>query len=322
MLFFPLLFLFYYPILLYYSAISPKVHWLTQLGNFGDENPARHKSIAINNAGNVIIYGDTTSNLYRARDGAETSSTSDMFIMVVDGETGAVNDNFYMGGTSSASVSGSVNGVVKPPPDAVYDGDMSGGDDDDGQSVPLIEDVMNDGPNSAQKDESKTQPASKGKSNTGKVFGILFGIIAALCAIFFVFKQRQKTKNNESQKSSIFSCLQKFDVEDIDLRRSPPGGWHGTYMNKLAYGVNNADRTNSDDGIIATDLDPASYRDDIDEDDGAPLNSHSHSSIANDSLFVDSASSSKPSLGSRGGYKDNAYEEDEVDIHLRGKDLI
>jgi hypothetical protein len=255
-----------------------------------------------------------------------------MFIMVVDGESGAVNDNFYMGGTSSAAVSGSVNGVpLSPTGNDEYDGVEDNGDAlGGGQPVPSLNDVMNDldmvgiGPNSSQKDKSKTQSASNGKSNTGKVFAILFGIIAALCAMFFVFKQRQKTKSNESQKSSIFSCLQKFDVEDIDLRRSPPGGWHGTYMNKLAYGVNNAEDAYGKDGIIATDLDPASYRDDID-DDGAPLNSHSHSSIANDSLFVDSASSSKPSLDGRVGYKDNSFEideKDEVDIHLQGRDLI
>ena len=37
----------------------------------------------------------------------------------------------------------------------------------------------------------------------------------------------------EAQKTSLFAYLQQFDVEDIDLRKSPPGGWHGTYLHKI-----------------------------------------------------------------------------------------
>ena len=37
---------------------------------------------------------------------------------------------------------------------------------------------------------------------------------------------------------SVYAYLQEFDVQDIDLRRAPTGGWHGTYRNALASGVN------------------------------------------------------------------------------------
>merc|ERR1711992_134591 len=74
------------------------------------------------------------------------------------------------------------------------------------------------------------------------------GLIAV--AIVFIDcrrKKKNKTKQEEStRKSCIFSYLQQFDVEDIDLRRAPTGGWHGTYVNKLAYGVNEFEETKSD----------------------------------------------------------------------------
>merc|ERR1711935_258802 len=102
-------------------------------------------------------------------------------------------------------------------------------------------------------------------------------------------KYRMERRRAETQKSSIFACLQQFDVEDIDLRRSPPGGWHGTYMNRLAYGQNNAD-----------DMVDSSA-------EGAPL---THSSVASDALFMDSEGD---------GYRDNEFsisEDDEVDVRL------
>ena len=75
--------------------------------------------------------------------------------------------------------------------------------------------------------------------------------------------RNMKKRRAEAQKSSIFAALQQFDVEDIDLRRSPPGGWHGTYMNKLAYGQNDAD--------VDTPTTKGSYKDNfsIDNEDDA-----------------------------------------------------
>mmetsp|Transcript_15619 Transcript_15619/g.38974 ORF Transcript_15619/g.38974 Transcript_15619/m.38974 type:complete len:1775 (-) Transcript_15619:91-5415(-) len=128
-------------------------------------------------------------------------------------------------------------------------------------------------------------------SSTGSNIYIAIGVVLALCFALFVFfwcmSQRQKRKQAEAQKSSIFAYLQQFDVEDIDLRKSPPGGWHGTYLNKLAYGINKADvngTQNEGDGLIQVET--------------APL---THSSIVSDSLFMDTGVS--PSLGGGGnGY--------------------
>lgn len=51
---------------------------------------------------------------------------------------------------------------------------------------------------------------------------------------------RKQSRNSECDglKNSIYDTLKHFDPDDIDLRRAPTGGWHGTYVNKLADGVN------------------------------------------------------------------------------------
>jgi hypothetical protein len=103
--------------------------------------------------------------------------------------------------------------------------------------------------------------------------------LAALILFLICYCRRQKRqKLADSQKGSIFAYLQKFDVEDIDLRKSPPGGWHGTYLNKLAYGINTSET--------------ATYGDLHDDFEARPLNTHS--SVVADSLFMDAAST--PSL--------------------------
>eukprot|EP00980_Cylindrotheca_fusiformis_P024148 scaffold11571_cov122-Cylindrotheca_fusiformis.AAC.11 len=108
---------------------------------------------------------------------------------------------------------------------------------------------------------------------------VIVGVCLAIAALAIIFlRRRRQRKRSETQKSSIFAYLQKFDVEDVDLRKSPPGGWHGTYLNKLAYGINKSET--------------APYSDHYESFEARPLTSHS--SVVSDSLFMDAAST--PSL--------------------------
>mmetsp|Transcript_25777 Transcript_25777/g.52907 ORF Transcript_25777/g.52907 Transcript_25777/m.52907 type:complete len:217 (+) Transcript_25777:2024-2674(+) len=143
---------------------------------------------------------------------------------------------------------------------------------------------------------------SEKKSKVGLVFGVILAITAALAALFFFYSQQMKKRKAEAQKSSIFACLQQFDVEDIDLRRSPPGGWHGTYMNKLAYGHNSADDVDDVPGQHDMPSSPV---------EGAPL---THSSVAKDALFMDDTAAATSAF--------QIDEEDDVDIRLNAKTEI
>jgi hypothetical protein len=79
-----------------------------------------------------------------------------------------------------------------------------------------------------------------------------------------------QSKKERSYKEGIYFCLQQFEVDDIDLRRAPTGGWHGTYMNKLAYGINDADSKSSSSeetfSIESSDDSYSSGGEDIDDD--------------------------------------------------------
>merc|ERR1719502_499138 len=131
-------------------------------------------------------------------------------------------------------------------------------------------------------------------------FAVFFFIILALIGLFYFIERNRRRRQAESQKSQVFAYLQKFEVEDIDLRKSPPGGWHGSYLNKLAHGVN-----------TAAQMEASSYKDeyrDEPDDDSSELVSFSQarfaqSSVAKESLFV--GNDSEPALGSGGYHDDN-----------------
>jgi hypothetical protein len=310
------------------------VHWLTQLGNFGDESPARHKSVAVNKDGNVVIYGDTTSMLYRPREDESTDYHPDMFVMIVNGTTGAVDDNYYMGGTSSATVSGSVSGNPLP-------GDVQVPKD---EQPPLPPQVDDQSPVVTPTSTSSSDSISKSKKDGDGGLGIAVVVILAVAATallsfmgLMVVARRKRRRRAEEQKSGIFSCLQKFDVEDIDLRRSPPGGWHGTYMNKLAYGVNDADVQGTDssgssssgtDGLMVSPLPENSensggYSDYPDKPDEEEISFHrrspSKSGGASDLVSSSLMPSSSFGGGQQGRYSDYTIDDDdEVDIRLKG----
>jgi len=244
------------------DEITGNVHWLTQLGSVENESVAGHGSITFDGE-NVIIYGNTGGSLYRQREGEEIGpggGKSDIFIMALNGETGAVtNDDLYLGGASIAT-------GAETAPDSVVAPD--GGDQDHKANR---DDVDSAAPNPPKKDspgplknESSAVPSSSApeKNTIGIAFAIALGFVAAAAALFFISSRQREKKLTESRKVSVFGCLRHFDVEDIDLCQSLTGGWHGSYKNKLAYGINRADSGYRDHEVEdLSEYSPTSYED-------------------------------------------------------------
>merc|ERR1719343_72452 len=90
----------------------------------------------------------------------------------------------------------------------------------------------------------------------------------------------QKKKREATERALVFSYLQGFDLEDIDVKQAATGGWHGTYIGSLANGVNaldNNETPSSSDGSW----------DCGNEDVENKLSKLSHSSVVRDILFMD-----------------------------------
>ena len=61
---------------------------------------------------------------------------------------------------------------------------------------------------------------------------VVGSLLACLCLCWWDMNQNRKHRMEKDRKFTlnIFSYLRRFDVDDIDIRRSPAGGYHVSYQ--------------------------------------------------------------------------------------------
>ena len=67
-------------------------------------------------------------------------------------------------------------------------------------------------------------------------FGSAFVVFIIVCAV----GSRRRNKRLEMERTftlNVFDYLRPFHVDDLDIRKSPAGGFHITYQNELSHGV-------------------------------------------------------------------------------------
>jgi hypothetical protein len=250
-------------------------------------------AVHVNESGDSILYVGGTVYDGALMDGAsiqESYGMDDIFIASINGDSGTLNwmsqigsdhhDSLAYGKALDVDLFGNV--IVFGETLGTLYADHSAGD---GEKDMVLFTVKQDGTYTEPRGREKVPPSYYGPSETASatsdfavvVYGVVAGLIALAAVACFCYMRYLKRKRAVTDKAAIFRYLQKFDVEDVDLRRSPPGGWHGTYLNKLAYGINKAAENTMEEEI---------------GNEAAPL---THSSVVTDSLFMES--SSKPSLG-------------------------
>jgi hypothetical protein len=225
--------------------------WTKQVGSNGDDRIARGGGIESDANGNAVVFGDTNGDFHRVRKNS-SAQHSDIFLMVFNQENGANKPSLSK---QSSSPNDNADETASSP-------------------------VEWFGPKGFDNKKSMSPKL---------LYSVISALVILLSAVFICCCIRYRTKKRAdiNKKNSIFTYLQQFAVEDIDLRKSPPGGWHGTYLNKLSHGVNTAAE------VVET------YKDE--EDDDVKLFESAkmvQSSVATppDSLFTDNTST--PALGS------------------------
>jgi len=228
--------------------------WTKQVGSDGDDRIARGGGIASDANGNAVVYGDTTGDFHRIRNNPDPSKQySDFFLMIFNQEDGANKPSLSKQSSNPNDIS---NESASAPSEWF-------GPNGSGDNTAMYKDP--------------------------KFLSIIIGaLVLLLLIIFCVFfmRYRMRRLSEINKKKGIFTYLQQFSVEDIDLRKSPPGGWHGTYLNQLSHGVN-----------TAAQISESPYKDEEDEDEvlfESAKMVHS-SSVVDDSLFTDNATA--PVLG-------------------------
>ena len=74
-----------------------------------------------------------------------------------------------------------------------------------------------------------------------KRYGLVIFVVLAACisAVTGVFAYKQMSREEAiTDRENIMSYLNDFDEDDVDLKQSATGGYHCSYTNDLAHGVN------------------------------------------------------------------------------------
>jgi hypothetical protein len=254
--------------------------WVHQVGTAGDDWLAHGSGMAVDKFDNVIVFGDTTGPLYRTLDDDPKDFTHERDIFV--------------------SIFAKSDGGHIKPTEVTGESFTGGTGDGPQQAVPGF----------GSSSSSFGPPSTADTNRNGKskfVLVTLFLACTALAAVGFAARFKHQ-KDVATERGHVFAYLQGFDVEDVDLRHSATGGWHGTYVNKLAHGVNHSDAAQSSSGGAGGDSSSSSGgvrngSSHSSRSSGPPPSSSfsfetaplSHSSVIKDSLFMDV--DSKPSLG-------------------------
>jgi hypothetical protein len=245
------------------------VSWWKQLGTASDDRLAYGGSglVVLEGQQGVILMGDTTSNLYSV-----SSEDSEIFIVEIDADGNLPETTEFSGIDNSPGAS-----FVK-----LSNPKKVGGEEqtDSGTSKQTKPEINTNESGSVDTPEAPDSTFTESISLTGHRLYSFISVCLLAFAIFGFWKCRsEKRKREATERALVFSYLQDFDLEDIDVKQAATGGWHGTYVGSLAQGVNvlQNETVSSSDGSWDCGNEYVEQR----------LSKLSHSSVVRDILFMD-----------------------------------
>jgi hypothetical protein len=227
-----------------------------------------NQGLVLTSSGHVLVFGDTDGDLY-----STNVKGREIFLASIDKHTGQTwqttetsSSDFNNGGNTPIKVvvrGSGVHAAGSGGSITVGATGNSGGSGDDCDQVSLANGCKTNGSIEVGSHHGGTLVV-KGDSSARRHIGVY--ITVALVAVIAICVCRGCIRKEEkaTERSTVFSYLHAFDLEDIEVRHSATGGWHGTYVGNLAKG----------EGSRLSQISTSSY-------------SGSHSSIVKDSIFLD-----------------------------------
>mmetsp|Transcript_59739 Transcript_59739/g.146581 ORF Transcript_59739/g.146581 Transcript_59739/m.146581 type:complete len:875 (+) Transcript_59739:406-3030(+) len=276
------------------SKHNGSLAWIRQVGTSGHDHLAHGGSssmVVLNDGAGVLVFGDTTGNMF-----SEVSQTHEVFVAHIDadGNTPDTNELSGIQSTGGGDKLPIIHPVQAGNDDTATDSGGPNVDDNNGKPRPPLEAPA---PNN-------NQPQQPSQTQSGVFYKVLaaFTVLGVL-ALAVIGTRRRREEERSTERALVFSYLQEFDIEDIDVRHSATGGWHGTYVNNLARGVISR---GVEDGVS-----------EVGSDGSGPSSTYSHSSIVRDSLFMDNVDSTTPSYGHDGDNDEVENEQDQSGVPYR-----
>lgn len=211
-----------------FQTDSGNVNWLEQLGTSKDDRVASIQILkSSTGGGGLLLFGDSSGSLL-----ASASKSNEVWIAQIP-----------MDGTLPITT------------------ETSSEQNNDGGNVPIGQPVYDDGEQIIPPDDPPSSPNtpsdgidnSGGPSNPTPIMDsssdddgdddrrspLLVSIIVVLIIFaigVIIVRRKQIQQERITERALVFSYLQAFEPEEIDVRNSATGGWHGTYVGKLHQG--------------------------------------------------------------------------------------
>lgn len=241
--------------------------WSKQLGTTKDDRLAYGGSglVVLEGQQGVLLMGETTSNLYSV-----SNQDSEIFVVEIDAD-GNLPETTEVSGVDNAPDASLV--IISNP---VKFSNLEEPDSGAGKKMK---------PKKDNKEDSKSTDANNYiEKETHGLQGKRFYLVISVCVFGFAFlgfylHLMEKRKREATERALVFSYLQDFDLEDIDVKQAATGGWHGTYVGSLAEGLNmlESETRSSSDGSWDSGNEYVDQK----------LSKLSHSSVVKDILFMD-----------------------------------
>ncbi|KAL7576708.1 hypothetical protein ACA910_005632 [Epithemia clementina (nom. ined.)] len=199
--------------------------FLRQMGSAQDDTVAHRGGIQVDKFGNAVIIGNTQGEMYRIR--ADTEATganarADVFLAMFELESG----EFMLPLEHPDYISLPPNPAPVPPiptpPGAPSPAPQTEGDNNNSGGINSIlpDNVASAGP------------------WVGMLIILVLGILIVVLGIVYWNCYHIPKRDIATDRSKVLDYLHDFDVEDVELKHSATGGWHCSYVNDLAQGVN------------------------------------------------------------------------------------
>ena len=205
------------------------VSWVRQMGTPKKEGMG---GIAVDTSnGNAIILGHTKGYMYRS----PTAEDITQLDRKLDHHQGLPLNEIVLFSIDKHGIFQAPLNV--PSLEAETDGEESNTSSKGGNTIPATTKIVD-----AFALEGSWDKFSFAMLIVGPIILLMF-----LCLFCRSVARKNAQKQNQRKTLAVFKYLRSFDCKDIDLRRSPAGGYNGTYINDLADGNKISDRLKKKD---------------------------------------------------------------------------
>jgi hypothetical protein len=229
------------------QGASGSLNWIRQVGSSEKDTLAHGGGLAVDAMGNAVLYGSTNGSFFREKEG---ESFTDIFVVAFQKSDGS-----YVSSRSGSSIDEELSSDREDlPPPAKAPGDLEDSLETLTESFPGPSDIEEHTTSSM---DSSTGRGDDSEGTTGTTGAIaedddpslkdfwaslyvpaILVLLAGCCICFHDEQRRSAGANDHRTMMSIFKFVHAFDTDDVDIKRSPTGGYHAIYLNDLANGKN------------------------------------------------------------------------------------